>query len=43
LLAAAPYEDLMDDALGLAILLKGMIEKVWEDLMIEDGEVRILH
>jgi hypothetical protein len=43
LLAAAPYEDLMDGGLQLALLLKGKIEKVWEDLMVEDGEVTILH
>jgi hypothetical protein len=43
LLAAAPYEDLMDNGLELAVLLKEKIEKVWEDLVIEDGEVTILH
>lgn len=42
LLAASPYEGLTEAAWEHAEKLKRRIEKVWEDLMVEDGEVRIM-
>lgn len=43
LLAAAPYEDLMEEARECAETLKREIERTWKQFGIEDGEVRIMH
>jgi hypothetical protein len=43
LLAAAPYEGLMDRAGYYAELLRRMIEMLWKALGVEDGVVRVLH
>lgn len=42
LLAAAPEEELMDEAWECAEELKGRIEMVWRGMGIEDGQVRIM-
>lgn len=43
LLAAAPYEELMEEAREDAEELKLEIERTWKQLGIGDGEVRVMH